>query len=116
MCIRDRWRTVTASSVSAKEVALTKMLVGTSVLLIVCVFPNCLLRVACLFLPELNSARRHHNLYLTFVQITLVLMYINSSFNIFFYYTMGTRYRETFWALFNREGDRKRTVTKQCNA
>ena len=88
------------SSISPQEVALTKMLIGIAVLFIVCVSPFALLRVVWLFLPEMDVGRRHHIIYLTGLWILKPFSLINSSFNIFVYYTMGSRYRETFWSLF----------------
>ncbi|XP_076454805.1 uncharacterized protein LOC143289643 [Babylonia areolata] len=94
------WRAETSSSLSPREVALTRMLIGTSVLLALCIFPSCLFRLACLFLPEVSTGRRQQNFYLMGLWITEIFLFINSSFNIFIYYVMGSRYRETFWALF----------------
>ena len=107
-----------SSSISPREVALTKMLIGSSVLFIVCVSPIALFRFAWLFLPEMNIGRRHHNFFLTSLWILDAVSYINSTFNMFVYYTMGSRYRETFWTLFGRKrrgaGDNA-SVTKATN-
>ncbi|XP_076464569.1 galanin receptor 2a-like [Babylonia areolata] len=97
------WRTETSSSISPREVALTKMLIGTSILFIICVFPFAVSRFSWLFLPEMNSGRRNHNFYLTTFWVNKILTYINASFNIFVYYAMGSRYRESFLALFTRK-------------
>ena len=91
-----------SSSISRREVALTKMLIGISVLFIVCVSPLALFRFIWLFLPEVDIGRRNQNLYLTGLWILEQFSSMNSSFNIFVYYTMGSRYRETLWALFGR--------------
>ena len=96
-----------SSSISPREIALTKMLIGSSVLFIVCVSPLALFRVAWLFLPEMNVGRRHQNLFLAGLWFLEPFYYVNWTFNIFVYYTMGTRYRETFRSLF-----RKKTVDK----
>ena len=104
------WRAKTSStssssslSISPREVALTKMLIGSSVLFIVCVSPIALFRFVWLFLPEMNTGRRHHNFFLTSLWILGTVSYVNSTFNIFVYYTMGSHYRETFWALVGRK-------------
>ncbi|KAL8590702.1 hypothetical protein ACOMHN_044060 [Nucella lapillus] len=97
------WRSETSASVSHKEVGLTKMLIGTSVLLIVCLCPSCVFRVACLFLPEVNSGRRNQNFYWMGLWVTEMFLFVNSSCNICVYYVMGSRYRETFWTLFRRK-------------
>ena len=100
-----------SSSISPREVALTKMLIGSSVLFIVCVSPLALFRFVWLFLPEMNIGRRNHNFYVAGMWILETLSYVNATFNIFVYYTMGSRYRETFWALFGRK-KRDRVVEK----
>ena len=39
--------------------------------------------------------------------------YVNATFNIAVYYTMGSRYRQTFWTLLGRKGaDRANNVPK----
>ena len=87
------------SSISPKELALTKMLIGVSVLFIVCVSPFALFRIIWLFLPEMDIGRRNQNFYLTGLWVLEPFSYVNSSFNIFVYYTMGSRYRDTFRSL-----------------
>ena len=55
-----------------------------------------------LVVPELNTGRRYQNTYLTALWLLEINSYINSSFNIFVYYSMGSKYRETMKALFCR--------------
>ena len=50
----------------------------------------------------MNTGRRYQNTFLTATWILEIASYINSSFNIFIYYSMGSRYRETMKALFCR--------------
>ena len=102
-----------SSSISPQELALTKMLIGIAVLFIVCVFPLALFRFVCLFLPELNIGRRYHNLFTTGLSVLEALSYVNATFNIFVYYSIGSRYRETFWALFGRQ---KRDKTERMSS
>ena len=96
------WRTETGSSVSDKEVALTKMLVGVSVLFCVCVFPSFLRRVASIFVPDLATRGRYENLYTAFTHIGNIGDFVNASLNIFIYYGMSSRYRMTLCGLFQR--------------
>ena len=91
-----------SSSISPQELALTRMLIGISVLFIVCVAPLALFRVVWLFQPEMNLGRRYHNLFATGLSVLETLAYVNATFNIFVYYSIGTRYRKTFWALLGR--------------
>ena len=94
--------TQTSSGMSSKEVALTKMLIGTSILFLICVFPNVVFRFAWLFLPELNVGRSQQNLFMVCLWVLDVVSWVNSSFNILVYYTMGSRYRATLWQLLGR--------------
>ena len=105
-----------SSSISPQELALTKMLIGISVLFIVCVFPNALFRFVWLFMPEMNIGRRYHNFFMSGLWILEAITYVNSSLNFFVYYTIGSRYRQTFWALVGKKkqdkvGKEKTTVT-----
>ena len=52
------------------------------------------------FVPELNTGRRYQNTYLMMAWLLEIAAYINCSFNIFVYYSMGSRYRETMKKLF----------------
>ena len=110
---RDSSSSSSSSSISPQELALTKMLIGIAVLFIVCVFPLALFRFVCLFLPELNIGRRYHNLFTTSLSVLEALSYVNATFNIFVYYTIGSRYRETFWALLGRQ---KRDKTERMSS
>ena len=92
-----------SSLISPQELALTKMLIGISVLFIVCVAPLALFRVVWLFQPEMNLGRHYHNLFATGLSVLETLAYVNATFNIFVYYSIGSRYRETFWALLGRQ-------------
>ena len=62
----------------------------------------CPCRLVIPFVPELNTGRRYHNTYLLLAWLIEITSYINSSFNIFVYYSMGSRYRETVKELFCR--------------
>ncbi|XP_076462840.1 uncharacterized protein LOC143295153 [Babylonia areolata] len=103
------WRSGTSSSgtVSAREVALTMMLVYNSIFFIICVFPIALFRVVWPFIPEMSPGRRYHNLYFTGIWFLDIMSYINATFNIAIYYSMGSRYRQTFWQLLGRANRKK---------
>ena len=53
-----------------------------------------------LFVPEMNTGRRYQNTYQTVAWLLEIAAYINCSFNIVIYYSMGSKYRETMKALF----------------
>ena len=102
-----------SSSISPQELALTKMLIGVSVLFIVCISPFAFFRLAWLFMPEIEVGRRKHNFYLIGLWTIETFSFVNSSFNIFVYYTMGSRYRDTFWSLCGIK-KRDKTRGKSC--
>ena len=68
------------------------------------------------FLPEMNAGRRHHNLSMTGLWLINISTYINATFNFVVYYTMGSRYRETFWALFGRKSPKSKYINKSETA
>ena len=90
-------------SISPQEVALTKMLIGIAVLFVVFISPQVVFRFACLAFPEMDVGGRKQNFYVGVMWSLEIFMNVNSSFNFFVYYIIGTRYRETFWALFGRK-------------
>ena len=60
------------------------------------------------FMPEMNAGRRHHNLFATGLWMVNIFTYVNATFNFAVYYTMGSRYRHTFWALFGRKSTKNK--------
>ena len=61
-----------------------------------------LCRFVQLFVPDMTPGHRYQNTVFMLTWILEIATYINSSFNIFVYYSMGSRYRETMKALFCR--------------
>ena len=55
-----------------------------------------------LFVPDMTPGHRYQNMVLMLTWILEIATYINSSFNIFVYYSMGSKYRETVKELFCR--------------
>ena len=96
-----QWRQSSASSASVaatssfKEIALTKTLVVTSVLFIVCLAPTIMVQIASFVEPEFYFTGRYYNLAFAVMNVMLFFRVSNSSFNFFIYYNMSTRYRET---------------------
>ena len=66
-----------------------------------------MLRFAWLFQPEMNPGRRYHNFAMASIWVIDMLTYVNAAFNILVYYTMGSRYRQTFWTLLGRKTKNK---------
>ena len=113
-----RWRQSSTSSVSVaatssiKEIVLTKTLVATSVLFLVCLAPTIMVQIASFVEPEFNFTGRYLNLAHTLQHVMLFFRASNSSFNFFIYYNMSTRYRQTLRNIF-RLCMRKRTESEE---
>ncbi|KAL8575576.1 hypothetical protein ACOMHN_059640 [Nucella lapillus] len=103
------WRASTSSSggLSAREVGATIMLVYNSIFFVICVFPSTVYRTVDLYVPELGVGRQQHNLSMLCNWILDTLTYINATFNILIYYTMGSRYRQTLSLIVGRAGSSK---------
>ena len=56
-----------------------------------------------LFLPEMNVGGPQHNLLLVTLWLLEVFSFLNSAFNFFVYYVMGSRFRVTLWGLLGRK-------------
>ena len=78
------------------------MLIGVAVLFVVFIPPQVVFCRACLVFPEMYVGGRKQNFYVGVMWSLEIFMNVNSSFNFFVYYIIGSRYRETFWALFGR--------------
>ena len=96
-----QWRQRSTSSASVavtssiKEIVLTKTLVTTSVLFIVCLAPTIMVQIASFVESEFFFTGRYYNLVYLLTNVMLFFRVSNSSFNFFIYYNMSTRYRET---------------------
>ncbi|KAK7506418.1 hypothetical protein BaRGS_00002530 [Batillaria attramentaria] len=111
-----KWREATSSAgaLSAKEVALTRMLVGTSILFISCAIPVFTVFTTILFVPGLTLNGPYHSTFSVMVKVCEQTNFINSSFNFFVYYKFGTKFRETVRKMFHcgrsREPPKQTTV------
>ena len=101
-----QWRQSSTSSASVaatssiKEIVLTKTLVATSVLFIVCLAPTIMFQIASFVEPEFYFTGRYYNIAYVMTNVMLFFQASNSSFNFFIYYNMSTRYRETLRDIF----------------
>ncbi|KAK7445197.1 hypothetical protein BaRGS_00040365 [Batillaria attramentaria] len=115
-----KWRETTSSarSLSAKEVALTRMLVGTSTLFISCATPAFTVFTAILFVPGLRLSGPYNNTFNVLVKVFEITGFINSSFNFFVYYKFGTKFRESVNNMFHCSRKRlsKQTDTRQSES
>nr|KAG5686966.1 hypothetical protein BaRGS_022967 [Batillaria attramentaria] len=85
----------TTQAPTSRDLALTRMLVATSILFVVSVSPGLVLRVAIVLEPDLSLTGRFYNTFNLLLSLSQLLCYVNSSVNAFFYYKIGSRYRET---------------------
>lgn len=84
---------------SVKEVALTKMLIVTSLLFIVCLTPNVMVQIAIFLVKDLSYDGKYANMTSVLWTAISFLRMINSSLNFFVYLKMGSRFRETVYKL-----------------
>ena len=91
--------TPAGDSKEIREIALTKMLIATSVLFVICMSPMLLVQLAMFLVPELRYGGLYHNLTTVVWSIIPVFRCVNSSLNFFIYYRMGSRFRKTLWTL-----------------
>ena len=95
------WREKTSSaSVSPREVALTRMLIGISVLYVVCTMPTLTLGLCILFVPDISLNGRYYNTFNLMVSVFELFSYINASVNFFVYCFLGSKYKETLTEMF----------------
>ena len=95
------WREQTSSAtMSSREVALTRMLVGIAVLYVICLMPVLALGVAILSVSEFSLHGRYYNIFNLMVSIFELFSYINSSVNFFVYCFLGSRFKETLREMF----------------
>ena len=62
----------------------------------------CYCRFLRLTIPDMELGGPQHNLNLVSLWLINVFDFLNSSFNFFIYYTMGSRFRATLWGLLGR--------------
>ncbi|XP_076442682.1 uncharacterized protein LOC143281363 [Babylonia areolata] len=75
-------------------VALTRMLIATSVVFVVCLSPILIVQMTAFAMPELRPGGRYSNLRNVLWKSINVFRCINSSLNFFVYYRMGARFRQ----------------------
>ncbi|KAL8619695.1 hypothetical protein ACOMHN_025781 [Nucella lapillus] len=111
-----RARSSSSGSLTAREIALTRMLIYTSVLFLICISPISVFRAVLIFVPQLAAGNIYHNTHFTVLWFSEFTSYVNSSCNIFIYLIMGSKYRETCLSLLSwkRKSVTGRTVSKSA--
>ena len=102
-----RWRSQTSSSLSSKEVGVTKMLIALSIEFSIICIPVVLIRVAPLFEPRLGAGGVYANAFNLLINVTEICSYLNSTANFFVYVFAGTKYRETLQSLLKKSKSTK---------
>ena len=94
-----RWRNQTSSSLSSKEIGVTKMLIALSVEFFVTCLPSMTIRVAPLFEPRLGAGGVFGNAFNLLISVMEICSYTNATVNFFVYVLTGTKFRETLRSL-----------------
>ncbi|KAL8575070.1 hypothetical protein ACOMHN_044157 [Nucella lapillus] len=92
------WREKVSSAshaVTARDLALTRVIIGTSILFLVCIVPAILMRASFLLVPDLKEGGRYDNLAWVFKRFYSFFSAVNNTFNFFVYYASGSKFRET---------------------
>ena len=96
----SEWREQSSSSASlsrgasaVRDLTLTRMLIGTSCVFLLCITPSFLFYVILLFVPDLSLNGKYHNTFLLLILVQQIILCINASANFFVYYSFGTKFR-----------------------
>ena len=98
-----RWRSQSSSSLSSKEIGVTKMLIALSIEFFVLSIPILILRVVPAFEPRLRPGGDFANFFNLLVGICETFSNTSSSVNFFVYYSTGTKFRETLHCMIHRK-------------
>ena len=102
------WREQSSSAaMTVRDVTLTRMLIGCSILFIGCTIPAVIFRTLIVVVPDVSLRGRYYNTFVFMTSVTELFGYINSSCNFFIYYTIGSKFRATVHMLCRRKGKAK---------
>ncbi|XP_005096771.1 uncharacterized protein LOC101854789 [Aplysia californica] len=87
---------------SSKELQVIKAVTYISAIFVVCYIPNIIVSCCQIVFPELSDKGRYRNIRTLVDEIHSVMTTVNSSVNIFIYFTFNTRYREKLVSLFSQ--------------
>ena len=111
-----RWRSQTSSSLSSKEIGVTKMLIALSIEFFVLSIPLIILGVFPVFEPRFNAGGDFSNSYDLLVGLAELFSNLSSSMNFFVYYFTGTKYRHTLHGLINWKNNNNRFQKSQSGS
>ena len=103
-----RWRIQTSSSLSSKEIGVTKMLIALSIEFFVLNIPVIILRVVPVFEPRLRPGGDFANFFNLLMGVGETFSNTSSTVNFFVYYSTGTKFRETLQSMIRRKTGTKR--------
>lgn len=97
-------------AICSRDKKTMKLIVVIATILIVCYTPGTAITMATFVEPEFMLLRRYENFCFAMWSVSFVFQTLNSSINIVLYFTMSTKYRETFYELFRKRfGDNTMT-------
>jgi len=103
-----RWRSQSSSSMSSKEIGVTKMLIALSIEFFILSIPVIILRIVPVFEPRLSPGDELANFFNLLVGVSEIFANISSSVNFFVYYSTGRKFRETLHCMIRRKTAPKR--------
>ncbi|XP_059151504.1 uncharacterized protein LOC131937845 [Physella acuta] len=102
--VKSRWRSEATSAgegMALRDKKVVKMVTLISCIFIVCLMPSCInFLLGVVYASAYSLAGVQQNLFLLSWSVILTLEGVNSSVNIFVYYTMSSNYRNIFRGLF----------------
>ena len=111
-----RWRSQTSSSLSNKEIDVTKMLIALSIEFFVLSIPFVGLRIVPVFEPRLRAGGHFTNALYMLLGFSELCSYTSSTVNFFVYYFTGTKYRKTLCDLTSWGKNKQKTDMVRMNS
>ena len=103
-----RWRSQTSSSMSSKEIGVTKMLIALSIEFFILSIPVIILRIVPVIEPRMSPGNELANFFNLLVGVSEIVANISSSMNFFVYYSTGRKFRETLGSMIRMKTGPKR--------
>lgn len=110
---KSKWRRMATNdsapseAISRRERKPMKMVVMIATVLIVCYTPGVLVSSVSFFEPEFSVLGQYTNAFVSMWSFVVVFQAFNSSVNIFLYYYMSSKYKETFRLVFGIGKDKR---------
>ncbi|KAH9495359.1 hypothetical protein Btru_017553 [Bulinus truncatus] len=104
---KTKWRqmstfeNVQSETISKRDKSAVKMVIVIACIFIVNFSPTVAFFSSVFVVPELNIAGRYRNMFLVAAAFSFITDALNASINIVSYYTMSSKYRQTFRQLFS---------------